>query len=330
MITLAADDPRLGLTGHAELVRDRGWLVPSRLPVTPLLDPALALTARMPAGVHLAFETDATGFEWQVEAEVAEGASRPPAPFDVFVNGELVLRHDAGGPLRVRGLRPGRHEVRIWLPQRGFVRLGPLRLDGTEAVPLLPRPRWITYGSSISQCTGAPGPSQTWPALVAREHGWSLRCLGFARQCHLDPVAARFIRDSPADLISLCVGTNIHGAASFSARTLGPALAGFIATIRDGHPGTPIAVISPTAAPEREHRPNALGLTLAQVRDQVEATVRAVQEEGDPALTLIPGHTVLGPEDSTLLADDVHPSPAGYRLMATRLAPALGNLMPVH
>jgi hypothetical protein len=115
----------------------------------------------------------------------------------------------------------------VWLPHRGQVRLGPLHLpDGAYVTPPPTRPQWTTYGSSITQYTGADGPSETWPALVASANDWTLRCLGFARQCHLDPVVARLIRDTPADLISLCVGTNIHGASSFGARTLAPALAG--------------------------------------------------------------------------------------------------------
>lgn len=324
MIRLSPDDPRLELTGHARLVREAGWLVPYRLPDEPA-DPELADAARAPAGVRLAFWSDATAFEWQVAAEAEPGSPRPPAPFDVVVDGELLLRHP--GPLRVEGLPPGRRLVEIWLPQWGFARLGPLTLDATTVAPPPSRPQWITYGSSLTQCTGAPGPSQTWPALVSTERHWRLRCLGFARQCHLDPVVARVIRDDSADLISLCVGTNIHGAASFSARTLGPALTGFIHTIREGHPNTPIAVISAPSAPERETRPNALGLTLANIRELVEETLLCLRKAGDQALTLLPGPAIFGLPDSALLADDVHPTPAGYQLMARRLSPLLAELM---
>jgi lysophospholipase L1-like esterase len=310
-VILAADDPRLLLTGHAELLREDGRLVPVRLP-RGYADPGLTAAAAVPAGVRLAFDSDATRFEWDV---------RSSAPFDVVVDGALVLR---SRELRLSGLTLGRKRFEIWLPNRGQASLGPLHLpDGAYVAPPSLRPQWTTYGSSITQCTGADGPSETWPALVASANGWTLRGLGFTRQSHLDPVVARLIRDTPADLISLCVGTNIHGASSFGARTLGPALAGFVRTIRDGHPDTPLAVLSPTPAPAREHAANAVGLTLADVRAEVESTVRTLQAD-DPALTLIPGPEVA---QAAWLADDVHPSADGYRRMAGRLIPVLGGLI---
>nr|WP_239063336.1 GDSL-type esterase/lipase family protein [Streptomyces sp. SID13031] len=182
-------------------------------------------------------------------------------------------------------------------------------------------PRWITYGSSITQCTGAYGPSETWPALVARRHGWDLVALGFAGECHLDPIAARTIRDTPARLISLCLGTNIYGGETFGGRTLPGQVEAFISTVRDGHPHTPIVVITPLPAPSLEGKPNALGLTLDDIRACVELGARTLR---DPDLTLIDGRTILSTEEAqALYADDLHPNPDGYRLIADRLAPLL-------
>jgi hypothetical protein len=191
-----------------------------------------------------------------------------------------------------------------------------------EAEPQPPTgPRWITYGSSITQCTGADGPSETWPALVAREHDWDLVMLGFAGECHLDPIAARTIRDTPARLISLCLGINIYGGETYSGRTLAGQVEAFLATVRDGHPHTPIVVITPLPAPNLEGKPNALGLTLDDIRALVELGARTHQ---DPDLQVIDGRTVLTTEEAqALYADDLHPAPDGYRLIAKRLAPLL-------
>jgi hypothetical protein len=289
------------LRGHAELVD----FVPRRLPSTPL-HPRLDDVARMPAGVRLEFETTATGFAWDVETE---------GDVDVVVDGELVSRSPT---VRVVGLLDGRKRGRIWLPQSHHVRLGPFQADAPLA-PLPEGPKWLAYGSSITQCRRAAGPSETWPALAATELGWSLRCLGFAGECHLDQAVARHIRDTEADVISLCVGVNIHGAASFSQRTLGPALDGFVATIRDGHPDTPILLTTPLHAPEREHQRNAVGLTLADVRAEVAAAV--------PGLPVLDGPSILGPNDAGLLADGLHPTAAGYRLIAERMRPHLAALL---
>jgi hypothetical protein len=55
-------------------------------------------------------------------------------------------------------------------------------------------------------------------------------------------------------VISLKVGVNIAGGASLSYRTSGPALHGFLDTVRDGHERTPILVISPIICPVLEDR----------------------------------------------------------------------------
>ena len=295
------------LRGHAELVTEDGRLVPRRLPAAGL-HPRLDDVARMPAGVRLEFETDARRLDWDVWiAGTGE--------VDVVVDNQLVSRSRTVGV----DLPAGRKRVRIWLPQSSHVSLGELGLDG-EMTPLPEGPRWIVYGSSITQCRLAAGPSETWPALVATALGWSVRCLGFAGECHLDPVVARHIRDTEADVISLCVGVNIHGAASFSARSLGPALEGFVHTIRDGHPDTPILLTTPLHAPERENQPNALGLTLADVRAEVAAAAAG--------LPVVPGPAILGPADAGLLADGLHPGAEGYRLIAERMRPHLAALLP--
>jgi hypothetical protein len=295
------------LRGHAELVEEAGRAVPRRLPSGPL-HPRLDDVARLPAGVRLEFDTDAREFGWDVKTD---------GNIDVVVDGTLVSRSRT---VHVEGLPAGRKRVRIWLPQSSHVSLGKLVAGGeTTAVP--EGPRWIAYGSSITQCRLAAGPSETWPALVATELGWSLRCLGFAGECHLDPVVARYIRDTEADVISLCVGVNIHGAATFSARSLGPALEGFVRTIRDGHPDTPILLTTPLHAPGREQQPNALGLTLADVRAEVANAAHG--------LPVVAGPSILGPADAGLLADGLHPDAAGYRLIAERMRPHLAALLPV-
>lgn len=294
------------LRGHAELVEEDGRLVPRRLP-SGSLHPRLDEVARMPAGVRLEFATDARGFAWDVATD---------GDIDVVVDGKLVSRSRR---VRVAGLAAGRKRVRIWLPQSSRAGLGEFTVDGALS-PVAEGPRWIAYGSSITQCRLAAGPSETWPALVASALGWSLRCLGFAGECQLDPVVARYIRDAEADVISLCVGVNIHGAASFSARSLGPALEGFVRTIREGHPDTPILLTTPLYAPERERQPNAVGLTLADVRAEVANAAHG--------LPVVDGLSVLGPADAGLLADGLHPGAEGYRLIADRMRPHLAALLP--
>ncbi|MEV7468866.1 hypothetical protein AB0O20_20510 [Streptomyces kronopolitis] len=71
----------------------------------------------------------------------------------------------------------------------------------------------------------------------------------------LDPYVARTIRDMPADLISLKVGINIVALATFRLRTFGPAVHGFLDTVRDGHPDTPLLLMSPVSSPALDAPP---------------------------------------------------------------------------
>ncbi|TDU91217.1 lysophospholipase L1-like esterase [Kribbella voronezhensis] len=277
--------------------------------------------AATPAGVRARWQTSATSVTLEIRG--AGGLDAIVAPVDFLIGGVLHQRCEVqAGEQRIRvELPPGPVELEIWLPQAGAVAVREVAFDG-DAVPQPPAgPRWITYGSSISQCTGAYGPSETWPALVARQHQWDLVMLGFAGECHLDPIAARTIRDTPARLISLCLGINIYGGETYSGRTLPGQVEAFLSTVREGHPHTPIVVITPLPAPNLEGKPNGLGLTLDDIRACVELGARTRQ---DPDLQLIDGRTVLSTEEAqALYADDVHPGPEGYRLIAERLAPLL-------
>jgi hypothetical protein len=275
--------------------------------------------AATPAGVRGTWRTSASALSLEIRANL--GIYSTLAPVDVLVDGELHRRCEIQeGEQRIAVDLPGRSAtVEIWLPQSGMIAVRALSFDG-EAEPLAPAgPRWITYGSSITQCAGAYGPSETWPALVARRHEWDLVALGFAGECHLDPVAARTIRDTPARLISLCLGINIYGGETFSGRTLPTQVEAFVSTVREGHPHTPLVVITPLLAPSLEGRQNAVGLTLDDVRACVKLGARV-----DPEVQVIDGRAVLSHDEArALYVDDVHPGPEGYRLIAERLAPRL-------
>jgi lysophospholipase L1-like esterase len=312
--------------GSLAWTEENGTWQPWRLPpdrVDTAHAPDLVSRARMAAGVRAAVRTDATALELRVIASSGEVGA-----LDIVVDGALWRREPLAGGTNTRyvPLPPGTKLVEVWLPQYGQTRIGPLLLHGAAiAEPAGGNGdiHWVTYGSSITQCHSAAGPSETWPALVARRLGWDLTCLGFSGECHLDPIAARAIAERPADLISLCLGINVYARASFGPRTLAGQVSGFLQTIRDAHPSVPIVVISPIISPSRETLPNPAGMTLEDVRDTVTAAVTTLQRHGDARLRLVDGPSVLGPDDAHLLPDGLHPNADGYRLMAERLAPRL-------
>lgn len=220
------------------------------------------------------------------------------------------------------GFPEGANILEIYLPQNAGMTVTGLSVSsGFDAEPWPDnRPRWIAYGSSITQCADASSPSRTWPAIAARKLGFNLTCLGFSGNCHLEPMVARTIRDLPADFISLCVGINVYGAATLSPRAFKPALIGMLETIRDRHAETPLLVVSPIYGTVRETEENALGFTLPAMRQDVRETVELLQRRGDRGIRYLDGLALFGPEDAAFLPDGLHPNAEGYERIGARFA----------
>lgn len=298
------------------------WFTPWRLkPDDPGLvaNPGLAGVAESAAAVRAEFESDASRLLLRIERPAeASGA------VDLIVDGRLAERAEVlpGAQTLQFVLPDGDKRIELWLPQADTTRVGALETVDAHYIRRtgIDRPRWVAYGSSITQCHAASGPSATWPAVVARELGWDLTCLGFSGQCFLDDLVAQTIADSVADVVSICAGINIYNRGEWDAAELTAALERFLATILGGHPHTSIWLISPVISPSREDTVNAAGLTLRDVRSIIQKVAASFELRG---VRYIDGLSVLGPDDSGLLHDGLHPSAAGYLMMAQRLTPTL-------
>ena len=361
------DLDQAGITGALDVDRTPGGIVLRRLPDWTrhqLVDPALGILVTMPAGVRLELETDTTALELDVQLTVLQlGDAAPvPASFDLVVNGDVVdtktttegtrivvdmrtqsIDIQPGGPTTIRfdGL-PGTSgtAVEVWLPHAAVVELRAVRVDDSASVApaTASRRRWVHHGSSISHCLEATQPTGAWPAVTARLADVDLQNLAFAGQCMLDQHVARTIRDLPADAISLKVGINVVNGDTMRERTFVPALHGFLDTIRDGHPTTPIAVVTPIFCPVAEDHPGptstgddgvvhvvprpaelaAGALDLRRIRVLIAGVVAARQQAGDANLHLFDGLSLFGPDDVEDLPDLLHPNAAGYRRMGER------------
>ncbi|WP_051024790.1 MULTISPECIES: SGNH/GDSL hydrolase family protein [Nocardia] len=311
-------------------VSDAGrWRQPWRLPPDRLaaaFSPELAEHAAVATGVRLGLVTDAA----EVTLPVHSTPIWQPRPrfVDVFVDGRLTQRVPVGsGAEDVVVALPGtRSRVELWLPHRGAVtRVGaPSASAGATVEPWeSDGPRWITYGSSLTQCLITEAPSDTWPARIARTHGWRMLNLGFAAQAYLDPFVARAIAARPADLISVELGPNLYIRGPFTTRSLGGLAAGFLETIRAAHPDVPVVAFSPPVWVQRENEPNPHGLTLRDVRALVEDVVAVLQRLGDDNLHLVSGAELFGAGDAALTVDGLHPDAAGDALIAERFGPRL-------
>ncbi|PYI54246.1 SGNH/GDSL hydrolase family protein [Paenibacillus flagellatus] len=305
--------------GAVSLERKEGGVKPWRIPydLFELFPPnGIGGTAEVTAGVRVTFASDTTN----VALELAP--SSIPVEVDLVIEDELIAtrRLEPGQTAVSFGELPGRDKtIEIYLPQKAPTIVRSLGIDDGAAwrVPESRALRWIAYGSSITQCGGAFSPARTWPALVARRFGLDLTCFGFSGNCHLEPMVARQIRDRDADLISMCVGINVYGGSSLGKRTFRAAVIGFVQIVREKHPDTPIALMSPIWSPPRETTPNAVEFTLTEMRKEIEEAVAAMSALGDTRLHYVDGMTIFDESYAEHLPDELHPDGTGYTIMGT-------------
>ena len=92
---------------------------------------------------------------------------------DLSCDGEVVASLDLAekDTFAFENLPDGEKLIELWLPQFGRFQLRSLEIDDGATLESFTdtRPRWVTYGSSITQCRTAASPTQTWPAIVARD-----------------------------------------------------------------------------------------------------------------------------------------------------------------
>ena len=304
---------------------------PRRLRVAdlPLAHPQLAGRATNGAGCRLQFLSDAAA--WSVRLDPClDGDAPEHRPFwivDLLVDGVLHERRRVdrvAEAFRFDGWPAGPHRFDLFFDVVSEVAVGPVRAEG--ATFLRPAPpaagRLIAYGSSITQSGNAEGPAEAWPAVAAARLGLDHLNLGYGGNGHLDPIVARTMATLPASLLFVCANVNMH-AHGYNPRTFGPTLLGFLQTLRDGHPRTPLVCCSAIHSPERETEPGDGGLTLAFMREETREVVEALQQRGDDRLHLLDGLDVLGPGEAHLLGDGLHPGAEGCRFVGHRIADLL-------
>ncbi|AGP60980.1 GDSL-type esterase/lipase family protein [Streptomyces rapamycinicus] len=363
------------LRGVLDLERTAHGLLPHRLPAwarAQCADGQLAMAEAQPSGVRLVFRTRATAVELDTLPTKRVYAGIPPRPdgvYDLLVDGRptaqstvaggntLAIDMAAGtaethpgpaGTLRFADLPDGVKDIEIWLPHNETTELVALRTDApVEPVPDRGRRVWLHHGSSISHGSDAASPTAIWPALAASLGGVELINLGLGGSALLDPFTARTMRDTPADLLSVKIGINLVNADLMRLRAFGPAVHGFLDTLREGHPTTPLLVVSSILCPIHEDTPGpasfdfgalsagklrflatgdpaerAAGkLTLGVIRDELSRIVKQ-RAADDPHLHYLDGRDLYGEADAVELPlpDEIHPDAATHRRIGERFA----------
>ncbi|MEU6147852.1 GDSL-type esterase/lipase family protein [Streptomyces sp. NPDC047081] len=363
------------LRGALDVEPTEHGLLPHRLPAwarAQNTDPQLAMAESQSSGIRLALRTRATVVELDTLRTKRAYVGAPPRPdglYDLVVDGRLSgqasvtggntitvdmtagtaeLQPGPVGTVRFAGLPDTLKTVEIWLPHNETTEVVALRTDAlVEPAPADGRKVWLHHGSSISHGSDAASPTTTWPVLAASLAGVEVTNLGLAGSALLDPFTARTLRDTPADLISVKIGINLVNTDLMRLRAFTPAVHGFLDTIREGHPDTPLLVVSPILCPIHEDTPGpsvpdfsdiaagrlrfaALGdpaerasgkLTLNVIRDEL-ARIVGQRAADDPNLHHLDGRDLYGEADTAELPlpDDLHPDAATHRRIGERFA----------
>ncbi|MGW3087258.1 GDSL-type esterase/lipase family protein [Streptomyces sp. NPDC001108] len=364
------------LRGHLDLEATAHGLLPHRLPARArrqIPDQQLAEAEAQPSGVRLVFRTRATAVALDTLPTKRAYRGLPPRPdgvYDLVVDGAPAARATvSGGNVRTvtdlvaqtseltegpvgtalfTGLPAHDKDIEIWLPHTETTELVALRTDApVEPAPDRGRRVWLHHGSSISHGSNATRPTGIWPALAAARGGVELVNLGFGGGALLDPFTARAMRDTPADLISVKIGINVVNSDLMRLRAFGPAVHGFLDTLREGHPATPLLVVSPLLCPVQEDTPGPLmpdfsdgtlrfratgdpaeraagRLTLTVVREELARIVER-RAADDPALYYLDGRELYGEREyaELPLPDGIHPDAAAHR----RIGESFGRLV---
>jgi lysophospholipase L1-like esterase len=188
---------------------------------------------------------------------------------------------------------------------------------GVEPAPL--QPRWLAYGDSITEGWVTSTPAHAWPAGAGRALGLDAINMGYAGAARGEIVSAEHVAELDADVITVAHGTNCWSRTPHTAAMVAEGLRAFLDVVRQGHPDTPIVVVSPIVRPDAEETPNRLGATLVDLRRAIED----VAGERDD-VSLVPGLPLVTPEQ---LPDGIHPADEGHAAIAAAVEQMLRKVV---
>jgi lysophospholipase L1-like esterase len=303
---------------HADAPYPRANLDDRRLPAD------VAAAARVPAAVSLAVSGAAEAIELSYAAAPAAGGMRGPSFGTTFA---AYPAEGQGPPAEVQAV-PGEGTVRlplfpgpatVYLPEGMAPTVTGIRGIGGAVTPGPAQRRWLAYGDSITEGWGATTPGRTWLTTAARRLGLEAINFGYAGSGRGELVVAEAMAAVPADVITMAFGTNCWGMIAFSEELLEATVRAFVASVRVGHPRTPIILVSPIIRPDAETTPNRFGVTLAQLRAAYERAALGLGAAGE-GITLLRGRELVS---AGQLADGIHPDDDGHAALAAAVGTAV-------
>ncbi len=283
--------------------------------------------ASVPVGVRLEMVGDAEAVDVAYRTTTGNLGYRGDGAgvtFSVWRAGRQIDEAEAelgDGLIRLRlGTLVPERPATIYVPEGMLPVIRSLTAVHGEIAPAPAEPRWLAYGDSTTQGWIASGPAQAWAAIAARKAGLDLVNMGYAQSGRGDIASAEHLAALEADVITISYGASCWSRVPHTSAMVEVGLDAFLDVVRQGHPETPIVVMSPVAWPEADHAPNRLGATLDEIRRSIESVTRWRIREGDVNLALLPGRDVI---DEWYLTDGIYPGDEGHK----RIAAAIGKYL---
>lgn len=216
----------------------------------------------------------------------------------------------------------------VW---RVVLRDGPVRFHGVNgnvrppAPEHLPDTRYLAYGTSITQGSGASNAPLTYANQTARRLGADPINLGSGGSAYCEPELADYIagRDD-WDVATLALSVNMvsHG---FSIEEFSRRVSYMVDAVAAGNPDSPVVAITLFPFYPDLWTESATSTVEPDVPAFREALRGAVADAGHSNLHLLEGTDLLDP--AGLTADLVHPADDGMIRVGERLADRLGALL---
>lgn len=286
------------------------------------------------AGLSIAFETDSTAIDVEVELLTnrlamphmpASGASgldlygeRAPGAWSwIQCTRPSAQKHT----LSVKGLTPGKRAYRVYLPLYNGVESLRVRVaPGAHFRGLAPtRPDLVYYGTSIAQGACASRPGMALPSILGRKLGAHVVNLGFSGNGKMEPEVATLLAELDPQVFVIDCLPNMH------APLVTERAAPLVRTLRKARSKTPILLVEDRRFANTDWFPSS-----KQHHDANHAALRAAYDElvgeGVQHLTYVADAPFLG-EDGEGTVDASHPTDLGAMRWAQVMAPTITPLL---
>ena len=179
----------------------------------------------------------------------------------------------------------------------------------------------VVYGSSILQGASASRPGMPYPARLSRSSGYNFINLGLSGNGKMEKEVAGMLANIDADAFILdCIPNP-------SPKEITERAVGFVMTLREKHPDTPIIIIQ-TLIRETGNFNQKARENVKQQNEAIAEQVEVLRKKGVKNLYFIKEDRFLGTDHEGTI-DGTHPNDLGFDRMLKKYKPAISKILKI-